>query len=203
MFPYDQKLAGFLILFLLSVLVFVKRMATGSVLDKPIGSLFIQIVNAYNLLFLLVINPIIAMLLITNTPVIGIGQAVLNVPHLGTVSEVMGSVIYLSGYLLMAWALIRLGRSYQLGGSAPRLEDRMVVDGPYRFIRHPMYSAALAVSFGLACYTQSWVLFAAFIVYAGLIIAMIPVEENKLRQAYNKRYESYQQQANKLIPFIF
>lgn len=203
MFPYDQKLAGFLILFLLSVLVFVKRMATGSVLDKPIGSLFIQIVNAYNLLFLLVINPIIAMLLITNTPVIGIGHAVLNVPHLGTVSEVMGSVIYLSGYLLMAWALIRLGRSYQLGGSAPRLEDRMVVDGPYRFIRHPMYSAALAVSFGLACYTQSWVLFAAFIVYAGLIIAMIPVEENKLRQAYNKRYESYQQQANKLIPFIF
>jgi hypothetical protein len=46
------------------------------------------------------------------------------------VFEAAGLGMYVSGFLLMAWALITLGRNYQLGGSAPRPEDKMIVDGP-------------------------------------------------------------------------
>ncbi len=68
-----------------------------------------------------------------------------------TVLEMAGLVIYVLGYLLMAWALIKLGSNYQLGGSTPRSRDKMVMDGPYRWVRHPMYTAALNISLGLAC----------------------------------------------------
>jgi protein-S-isoprenylcysteine O-methyltransferase len=112
-------------------------------------------------------------------------------------------VLLVAGYLLMAWALTTLGHNYQLGGSAPRSEDRMVVNGPYSLIRHPMYSAALSISLGLACLIQSWVLFGVFCIYLVLLAPLISTEENELRKAYPEQYGTYQQKTRCLIPFIF
>jgi hypothetical protein len=53
----DQRILGIVILCLLGMLVTVKRTASGSVLDKPKGSLMIQLVNIFNLFFLLIVNP--------------------------------------------------------------------------------------------------------------------------------------------------
>lgn len=61
----DQRMVGIVILFLLGILVIVKRVATSSILDKAKGNLMIQLVNIFSLLFLLVVNPIVAILLIT------------------------------------------------------------------------------------------------------------------------------------------
>jgi protein-S-isoprenylcysteine O-methyltransferase len=102
----------------------------------------------------------------------------------------------------MAWALITLGRNYQLGGSAPRSDDKMVMDGPYRLVRHPMYTAALSISIGLACLIQSWAFFCVFCIYLVLILLLIPMEEDGLRKAYGGQYVVYQQKARKLIPFV-
>jgi len=60
MIVFDQRILGMAILFLLGMLVTVKRVATGSILDKPKGSLLAQIVNIFNLFFLLVVNPLAA-----------------------------------------------------------------------------------------------------------------------------------------------
>ena len=65
---FDQRILGLLILFLLGILVVVKRMATGSILDKPKGSLMVQLVNGFNLFFLLIVNPLAGLLLITRRP---------------------------------------------------------------------------------------------------------------------------------------
>ena len=61
----DQRLLGIAILLLLALLVAVKRVATGSVLDRPQGSFLVQLVNIFNLLFLLVVNPAAAVALLT------------------------------------------------------------------------------------------------------------------------------------------
>ncbi len=61
----DQGILGIAILFLLGMLVIVKQVATGSILDKPKGNLMVQLVNIFNLFFLLVVNPLAAILLIT------------------------------------------------------------------------------------------------------------------------------------------
>jgi protein-S-isoprenylcysteine O-methyltransferase len=103
----------------------------------------------------------------------------------------------------MAGALLTLGRNYQLGGSAPRSEDKIVVDGPYRLVRHPMYTAALGISFGLACLTQSLALVCVFCVYLVLIFLLIPLEEDELRKAYGEQYVSYQRKTRRLIPLVY
>ena len=119
------------------------------------------------------------------------------------VLEIAGLVLYAGGFLLMAWALVVLGRSYQLGGCDPRAGDRLVVGGPYRVIRNPMYTAALAISLGLACLLQSLAFFAVFAAYLALILLLLPVEEAGLRKKYGAAYAAYRRRSKKLVPFLY
>jgi protein-S-isoprenylcysteine O-methyltransferase Ste14 len=200
----DGKILGLVILIFLGVLVVVKQMATGTVLDRPKGNLLVQLVNSFNLFFLLIVNPLAAILFITRRQeMIDLTRIIITVPWLSTVLEMAGLVIFALGYLLMVWALITLGRNYQLGGSAPRSEDTLVIGGPYRLVRHPMYTAALSISLGLACLIQSWAFFGVFGLYLGLIFLLIPMEEEGLQIAYGKRYGAYQQETRRLIPLVY
>jgi protein-S-isoprenylcysteine O-methyltransferase Ste14 len=200
----DQRILGIAIIFLLGMLITVKRVATGSIFDKPKGTLLVQIVNIFNLFFLLVVNPLAAIMLITRRlAMIDPTLIAVNQPLILISFEVAGLVMYVTGFLLMAGALIKLWHNYQLGGSAPRTEDNMVMEGPYRLIRHPMYTAALCISFGLACLIRSWVFFGVFCIYLILIFLLIPVEEDRLLKAYGAQYGAYRQKSRKLIPFVY
>ena len=197
----DQRILGIAMLFLLGMLVTVKRVATGSILDRPQGNLMAQFVNIFNLFFLLVVNPLAAILLITRClQTIDPTYMTIDEPW---VLNIIGLVTYVIGYLLMAWALNTLGRNYQLGGSTPRSEDQMVIGGPYGLVRHPMYTAALSISLGLACLIQSWAFFCVFCIYLVLIFLLIPMEEDGLQKAYGEQYVAYQQKSRKLIPFVY
>jgi protein-S-isoprenylcysteine O-methyltransferase Ste14 len=204
MFLLDQRILGIVMLCLLGLLVAVKQVATGSILERPQGNWLVQVVNIFNLFFLLVVNPLAALLLIS-------GQLAQIAPARlpGSESwvllavEIVGLVLLVTGYLLMAGALIALGRNYQLGGSTPRANDHLVLHGPYRLIRHPMYTAALSIALGLACLIPSWIFWGVFAIYLVLIIPVISLEEEGLRKAYSVQYGAYQQRTKRLVPFVY
>jgi len=200
----DQRILGILIILLLAILVAIKRIATGSILEKPKRDLLLWLVNIFNLFFLLIANPLAAILLITGQ-LKGADPSSMDLGSewLLMVVEIGGFIIYLTGFFLMGWALIRLGGNYQLGGSNPRPDDIMIIGGPYALIRHPMYTAALCIAFGLACFTESLACLGAFIIYLVLILLLIPVEEESLLRAYRGQYAEYQQKVRKLVPFYF
>lgn len=200
----EERLLGIGILSLLGMMVVVKRITTGSILDKPQGGLMVRLVNIFNLFFLLVVNPLAAILLIARSlEAIDPTHVTVGLPWLLAVLEIAGLALYTAGFLLMAWALIALAGNYQLGGSAPRSEDRMVVNGPYTLIRHPMYAAALGISLGLAGLVQSGAFFGVFCIYLVLILPLIPIEEAGLRKAYGEAYAVYRQKTKRLIPFVY
>ena len=164
----------------------------------------VQLVNFFNLFFLLVVNPLAAILLITQILArIDPTHITIRQSWMLTSVEIIGLILYLLGFFLMAWALHTLGHNYQLGGSAPRLEDKMVIRGSYKLIRHPMYTAALGISLGLAFLIQSWAFFLVFCAYLLLILLLIPREEEGLRKAYGEQYIVYQRKAGKILPFIY
>ena len=78
----------------------------------------------------------------------------------------------------------------------------MVTDGPYTSIRHPMYTAALCISLGLAWLVQSWAFLSVFIVYLILILALIPMEEQGLQKAYGAADADYQRRTRMLLPSV-
>ena len=198
-----QMTLGIVILLLLGIVVIVKRAATGAVLDRPQGGLLVQLVNVFNLFFLLVVNPSAAILLMTrrlealDPTHVNIGE-----PSVLVVVEIAGLLLYVAGFALMAWALVALGRYYQLGGSTPRSEDRLITDGPYGLIRHPMYAAALSISAGLALLSQSWAFLCVFFIYLALILPLISLEEERLQKAYGEQYTDYQRKTRKLLFFL-
>lgn len=200
----DQRILGIAILVLLGMLVMVKRTATGAILDRPSGGLLVQLVNIFNLFFLLVVNPLSAILLLASVlPTSDPTHIAVGEPTIANVFEVVGLVLYVAGFFLMAWALITLGRNYQLGGSTPRPDDRIVVQGPYNLIRHPMYTSALSISLGLAFMMHSWIFIAVFAIYLVLIIPLISLEETGLQTAYDGQYTVYQARTRRLIPFVY
>jgi protein-S-isoprenylcysteine O-methyltransferase Ste14 len=201
----DQRTLGVVMVVLLGVLVTIKHLATGSILkDRPKGNLRIWITHIFNFFFLLIVNPLVAMLLIARKlEAVDPTHIAIEVPWLQMALEVGGMVFYVIGYLLMAWALVRLGENYQVGGNPPRAADEMVIVGPYRLIRHPMYTAALCISLGLACLIQSLVFFSAFCIYVVLIILLVPAEEEGLRRAYGAQYTAYQQRLKRIIPLFY
>jgi protein-S-isoprenylcysteine O-methyltransferase Ste14 len=202
---FDQRALGIVMLLLLSILVAIKHLATGSIWgDRPKGNLRIWITHTFNLFFLLIVNPAAAMLLIIrHLEAIDPTHIAIEVPWLLKGLEIGGMVFYLIGYLLMAWALVRLGGNYQVGGNPPRSADEMVIVGPYRFVRHPMYIAALCISLGLACLVQSLAFLSVFCIYVVLIILLVPAEEDGLRRAYGAQYTAYQQRVKRIIPLFY
>ncbi len=103
----------------------------------------------------------------------------------------------------MGWALISLGCKYQAGENPPRDEDEMIVVGPYRVVRHPMYTAALCISLGLACLIQSLAALSIFCIYFILIILLVPAEEEGLKRAYGEQYTAYQQKVKRIAPLLY
>ena len=119
-------------------------------------------------------------------PVLGSGMKIpaLAGPQFGTVS-VAWTVAGTAGYLLILWSLMRLGRRF---GIAPA--DRgLVVSGPYRFVRHPMYSGELLLRLALCAENPGAPLVFSILLYIQVlralreeqVIAGYPEYANKVR----------------------
>jgi protein-S-isoprenylcysteine O-methyltransferase Ste14 len=99
------------------------------------------------------------------------------------------------GLLLVLWSLLSLRRAFSI---AP--EDRgIIMRGPYRFIRHPMYLGELLSLLGLcisAMKVWNWLL---FVLFARLILLRIAAEERVLFG-----YEPYKKSVRwRLIPWVW
>jgi len=79
--------------------------------------------------------------------------------------------------------------------------DTLVQRGPYRFIRHPMYSAALLLVWsGAIAHASVWTICAGALA-TGVVVVRIGVEE-RLLQARYASYAHYARATKALIPFV-
>ena len=121
-------------------------------------------------------------------------------PALGAV-QVLGMLVVAGGALLALWCVLTfafVGRGTPAPFDAPR---ELVTQGPYRFVRNPMYIGASLALLGAALYYQSPPLaayLAAFVLVGHLFVRFY--EEPTLRKAFGEAYETYCQQANRWIP---
>lgn len=87
-------------------------------------------------------------------------------------------------------------------GMADDPADPMTSQGPYRFVRHPIYLGWLLVTFGVAHMSVDRAVFAS-ISAAYLLIAM-PFEERSLLKTFGEQYRSYMEQVKwRIIPYVW
>ena len=106
--------------------------------------------------------------------------------------EAVGMAIFFAGWAPPVWAfvLFRLeGTEIDPTSDANRA---LVVSGPYRFTRNPMYLGLIVAALGLAVYVGSWPMLAAPIaVFLTANVVHIPYEEAKMHRQFGEAYDAY------------
>lgn len=113
--------------------------------------------------------------------------------------QLAGVVIYFMITVLQIWTDSYLARFFDPGDVARSPMNH----GPYRFVRHPRYSAAIAGKVAMALIFGSifgWVL---AIAWGALLLDKIAVEEKHLRKLFGYKYEVYARTTAKVIPGIY
>jgi len=113
----------------------------------------------------------------------------------------VGTILCASGISLAIWARRYLGKNWS---ALPSIQEHheLVTAGPYRFLRHPIYTGVITALFGSALATNvGW--FIIFLFFASTFVWRIDREEQFMMQFFPDEYPEYKKHTKKLIPFVW
>ena len=112
----------------------------------------------------------------------------------------LGLAFFAMGLGFAIWARIHIGRNWGTP-MMEKSEPELVVSGPYRLVRHPIYSGILVAGIGTALALSWWWLSA--VVLAGVyFLYSARVEERYLTDEFPDTYPTYKRSTKMLLPFI-
>jgi protein-S-isoprenylcysteine O-methyltransferase Ste14 len=112
----------------------------------------------------------------------------------------LGLALFALGLGFAIWARIHIGRNWGTP-MMERAEPELVTSGPYRLVRHPIYSGILVAGIGTALALSWWWLTA--VALAGVyFLYSARVEERYLTDEFPDTYPTYKRSTKILLPFI-
>jgi len=77
----------------------------------------------------------------------------------------------------------------------------LITSGPYRYIRHPMYTSLMIMMLGIAFYNHHWLNLVGLVL---IFIAVVfkAIKEEQLLLTTFADYAKYQKQTYKFLPYI-
>jgi protein-S-isoprenylcysteine O-methyltransferase Ste14 len=112
----------------------------------------------------------------------------------------VGLALFVLGLALAVWARVYLGRNWGMPMSQ-KADPELVTTGPYRRIRHPIYSGIILAMVGTAIAVSPYWLAAVVIVGAYFLYSAV-VEERNMAKLFPADYPSYKGTTKMLIPYI-
>jgi protein-S-isoprenylcysteine O-methyltransferase Ste14 len=114
----------------------------------------------------------------------------------------LGIAMVCLGIIIRQWAIATLGRFFSLSVRVTE-GQKVISNGPYRFVRHPSYTGALLSFAGLGLALQSWVALLVILVMFGVVFGYrMLVEENTLKTQLGEAYAEYMKRTKRLVPFL-
>jgi protein-S-isoprenylcysteine O-methyltransferase Ste14 len=121
--------------------------------------------------------------------------------HSGMLATVH-AVAQLAGIAIIAQAVRTIDPLELAGIRRHPSTDALQITGPYRWVRHPLYSGWLLLTFGAAHMTGDRLIFAG-ISTLYLLIAM-PFEERSLRTSFGDAYVEYMRHVRyRIVPYVY
>ena len=99
----------------------------------------------------------------------------------------------------LAWVHYTLDKHWDVSLSL-RKDHVLVTSGPYRRIRHPMYTVHLVYFFAWMLVSANLLLFINYILTILLITLRIPKEEKMLLDSFGEEYHAYMKRTGRLLP---
>ena len=112
-----------------------------------------------------------------------------------------GVIITVVGMALEFSTQLNLGKNYSTTLHISEGQS-LVTSGPYRYVRHPMYTALIMVGVGIGTLSTSWYFLIPFIA-TGIVIAFrIGREEEAMIEKFGDEYIQYAQVTGRFFPLI-
>ena len=120
-----------------------------------------------------------------------------------SVPELVVSMVLGPASVVLAWSAAReLGKQWRYE-AALSADHELIQTGPYRFIRHPIYTSMFGMLMAIgAAYTwwPMWVVGTMFFVIGTEI--RVKAEDRLLADRFQQKFESYREHVHAYIPFI-
>ena len=122
------------------------------------------------------------------------------VPHT-KLSAWIGAFLCVSGLVFALWARVILGRNWS-GVITLKEGHELIERGPYRIVRHPIYTGILAMFSGTA------IAMGYFGGFLGLLLVFVSFwlklkrEEDLMLKHFPDKYAAYQRRVKRIIPFL-
>ena len=123
-----------------------------------------------------------------------------NAPNTDAWRAGLGLVLFAVGLGFAIWARVNIGRNWGTP-MTQKVEPELVTSGPYRLVRHPIYTGILVAGVGTAvALSWRWLIAVAL---AGLyFLYSATVEERYMTERFPDTYPTYKQATKMLVPFI-
>jgi protein-S-isoprenylcysteine O-methyltransferase Ste14 len=144
--------------------------------------------------WLLIALPLIAILTGSAPPGVWAHLRFWN-PVLATI----GFVIVVASTALMLWARWVLGTMWA-GRPLVQQDHRLCTDGPYRIVRHPIYTGIVGLALGgtlVAGFGRMLVVVSCTVVFA---VWRVRVEDRMMTATFGRRYDTYRREVPALMP---
>jgi protein-S-isoprenylcysteine O-methyltransferase len=116
---------------------------------------------------------------------------------------VAGLVLMVAGMAFRVWAILTLGSLFTRQVMVRR-GHRVVMHGPYRWLRHPSYSGGLLALVGLGLTFGNWLSAAVLLVLPlAAYLWRIRVEEEVLRSSLGRQYVEFARTRRRLVPWLW
>jgi protein-S-isoprenylcysteine O-methyltransferase Ste14 len=114
--------------------------------------------------------------------------------------RMIGLVAIVIDSVLVFWMFRSLGTNITPVYEA-RQSAKLVTNGPYRWIRHPLYAFGFVLMMGLALVTALWWLMVCAVLFIGIFaLWRVPKEEAKLIELFGDAYRNYMTRTGRFLP---
>jgi protein-S-isoprenylcysteine O-methyltransferase Ste14 len=113
----------------------------------------------------------------------------------------IGAALVAAGLGFAVWARRHLGRNWS-ANVVVKEDHALIRSGPYRHVRHPIYTGILLAFLGMAVAFGEWRGLAAFILATASFAWKSRAEEARMRETFPE-YPQYERETAALVPHIY
>ena len=112
-----------------------------------------------------------------------------------------GVAALIAGAALLVWTFRSLGKNLT-DTVVTRAQHTLVLHGPYRWIRHPLYSSAALLVAAMSLIAANWFFFVTGAVLLCLLVTRTSTEEANLVARFGDSYRQYMARTGRFVPRI-
>ncbi|RWZ52328.1 isoprenylcysteine carboxylmethyltransferase family protein [Halobacillus fulvus] len=114
-----------------------------------------------------------------------------------------GLFLFTGGVLLRYWGILHLKEQFTRDVSVQQ-GDKLVSSGPYRKLRHPLYTGLFCIVVGFCLGVGNlWTAFGCGMLVTVALLHRIRIEEAMLIEAHGDLYRNWCKSRYRLIPFVY